>query len=1096
MNVGAGAAVPSQDALSASPFRVRTSGGRPLGRDDELGVLLRVAEEARRGHDARIVLVSGDAGIGKSTVVDTFVAGLEGARVLRGECLDTGAGQLPYAATVQAIRPVLRDPEQWGVEISAAARVSLSRLVPDLLGAEGMTSRVDALGQDQLVEHLLGVVEQAAAACPLLVLVIEDVHWCDPASRDVLGYLLANLGGVRALVVMTARTTEIGRGHPARPLLDTVTRSPRATRLDLGPLDAAALLSLLRDRVMDARELGDVMDRSGGNPLYALELANGHGALTDQLADLLLARFDGCAQRTKQVLRILAAVGGPVDHVVLLEVSSLAPDELDAAVREAIERHLLIVDGVAYRLRHALIADAIEAGSLPSELLAVHSALADRLLQGGGIDAEDAAELARHLRVAGRRDEELEAAFRAATHARTVFAYRDARLSLERVAELWHLVPDAEARVGTDLPGVMQAASQCALADLDERRTVALATKGLELLGDAEQDRERAAALHTLVGRGHDLDWERSEPAFRTALSLVRDQRTPLRARVEAAFSTAMMKQGIFGEGEALAAHAAEVAEAVGEQTAWAEALITLATIRGQRGDAAESARLFARARRVAEDAGAVVQQMRAASGHSGILANQGAFEAAIEECQRAVDLAEAHGLGRTRGMDLRINLLGPSIDLGRLEEALAIGLEAMVLAPEGAARGGLLTQTGMAAIRSGDVRLARWLMEEADREMASSRQIWFQCFWGQLATEVALAEGNHETAVARVRVAFTAATDPDGPAFWAGEVGALYAEAVRAAGIDEDLDPVVRAVRDRAATGETRVHAGERMRLEAMALVSRGGDPKAVIERWNDALACYEAMPMPQRVAMCLLELGELHLRVGDRPAARTALARAARTAKDIGARPLLRRAKELLARHGLTAPTVEHTGVSATEQPEPATGRWQQTGHGWVIGLHDTSAVVPDAKGVRDIAVLLDNIGHDVHVFDLTGSGVLERRLEVIDDQARRRYARRIVELDERAALAAHHGDEATLETVRAERGWLVGQLRASAGLGHRTRLGADGEEKARQAVGARIRYAIKRIDEVCPDLADHLRRSIDLGVHCRYDPEVEVCWDVRTS
>ncbi|WP_341250609.1 hypothetical protein [Euzebya pacifica] len=76
------------------------------------------------------------------------------------------------------------------------------------------------------------------------------------------------------------------------------------------------------------------------------------------------------------------------------------------------------------------------------------------------------------------------------------------------------------------------------------------------------------------------------------------------------------------------------------------------------------------------------------------------------------------------------------------------------------------------------------------------------------------------------------------------------------------------------------------------------------------------------------------------------------------------------------------------------------------------------------------------------------------------------------------------------------MVGQLRASAGLGHRTRLGADGEEKARQAVGARIRYAIKRIDEVCPDLADHLRRSIDLGVHCRYDPEVEVCWDVRTS
>lgn len=1053
----------------------------------------------REGRGAHTVIVSGEAGIGKSTVLQALLETVEGARVLKGECLDVGSARLPYAPLVQALRPVLRDPDRWGVGLTHHARGTLARLLPELATAIAPAGPDDPeLGSTQLYEHLLQVVEQVAEGTDLLVLAVEDVHWSEPATCDLLQFLTSNLTTVPALLVLTVRGDEVDRGEAAHALLTALRRSPRATMVDLPPLPDHVVAEIVGGVDMDRHVLGAVLDRCGGNPLYALELAEGQGQLTHTLAELLLARVDRCAAATQDVLGILAAAGGKaVDHDVLAAVSGFDPALLRRCAHEAIAANLLRVDeDETYRFRHDLIADAVEARMLPTERRALHGDLAELLLADGGPAGPHARRLARHLRIARRPAEELQAAHAAALEAEGVFAHRDAVNLLERVAELWPTVPDAAQRTGGDLAAVYRRAAASALADLDHARTVTFAEQAIQQLGP-DGDSARRAALHALLGRGHEVDWVAAEAAYRTAMATLPPGDSRTRAEVEAAFASALMMEGRFSEGSTLAAHAAEVAGRVGACAEEADALITLATIHGQRGQAAESARLFAEARTVAEGCGSVRQQMRCAMGRSGILANQGEFEAAIAECRRAISIARAHGVDRTHGMDLRINLLGPMIDSGRLHEALAIGTDAIPSAPPGSSRAGLMTQSGMAAVRSGDIDLARELMDGALQEMPGSQQTWFVAFWGQLATEVAMADGDLDAAHRHVRTAFAAVTSPDGPAFWAGEVGALLAEVVLARGGREPLGQVVAAVRQAAAGGETRIHRGERLRLEAIHAQVTAEDPATVQARWEEALAAYDELPMPQRVVRCHLALAELHLQ-HDRAAAHRHWSAAMAGGEAIGAEPLLEAARRIREQAGFAVePVPEAPDVPARHTGTPdhdRQGVWTRTGDGWTVGWQGHVATVADAKGVRDIAVLLAHPGTDIHVFDLTGGGVIADRIPVLDEVARHRYARRIVEIDDQVGSGALPPEEQ--EELHTERDWLETQLRAAAGFGGRARLGADGVERARQAVGARIRYAIGRLEGVLPPLAAHLRHSLRLGTRCRYEPEQVVTWEVRAS
>lgn len=496
--------------------------GMVVGREPELAALRALAEEVRRSRELRVAVVAGEAGMGKTTLLEAFVGHLEGAAVLRGECLDLGSARLPYAPVLQALRPVMHDPGRWGLTIEEPARANLARLVPELGQVAPVPSGMSGIevGQTQLFEHLLDVVRQTAAAADLLVLALEDVHFSEPATADLLAFLVGNLIGVPVLGVMTVRADEVGRRHPARPLLSSLERSSRATRIDLSPLGAADLAALLQEALpaTPVTHVDEVLDRSGGNPLFALELAAGDG-VSDQLADLLLARVECCDAATQQVLRVVAAAGEDVDDDALAAVTGLPYAQLTAGLREAVDQRLVVVTGGGdYRFRHALIAEAVEQSLLPVEVRAIHRALGDRFALDGGNAGPHAGRLARHHRAAGRVDDELEAAYAAGMRAVDLVAYKDAQALLERVAELWPQVPDASARLGTELAEVYQTAAVCAISVLDHRRGVALAEQGLVHV-DAAADPERAALLHMWVGHGHDDDWAKAEPALRTALA-------------------------------------------------------------------------------------------------------------------------------------------------------------------------------------------------------------------------------------------------------------------------------------------------------------------------------------------------------------------------------------------------------------------------------------------------------------------------------------------------------------------------------------------------------------------------------------------------
>jgi predicted ATPase len=180
----------------------RISSTRLVGRAAEL-VRLEAALADAAGGRPRTVLLGGEAGIGKTRLLAALTARAaeQGARVLSGACLQVGEGTLPFSPVAQALRQLVRRLDPAGLErVVGAGRAELARLVPGLGPAEATAPVTGELARARLFELLLGVVERLAADRPL-VLAVEDLHWADRSTLDLLGFLVANLGEAAVLLV-------------------------------------------------------------------------------------------------------------------------------------------------------------------------------------------------------------------------------------------------------------------------------------------------------------------------------------------------------------------------------------------------------------------------------------------------------------------------------------------------------------------------------------------------------------------------------------------------------------------------------------------------------------------------------------------------------------------------------------------------------------------------------------------------------------------------------------------------------------------------------------------------------------------------------
>ncbi len=567
-----------------------------VGRAAELELLLGSLDRAASGH-AGAVLLAGDAGVGKTRLLDEVTARAteRGVRVLTGQCVDLGEVGLPYLPFVDLFRPVAADPAlvpESSVSPALAGMLAGRPAGPSAAPAPEESRDVDvplpnrAARQPvddsrlQLFESVAGLVCGLATAGPLL-LVIEDLHWADRSSRDLLRYLLARLADEPVAVIASYRSDDLHRRHPLRPLLAELVRLPAVERLDLRPLpdiDMGALVRRLAGPVPE-QTVDDVVARAEGNAFYAEELlaAGAQGtALPLALTDVLLTRVEQLSPAAQQVLRIAGVAGRRVRHELVAAVSGLEPEALDEALAEAVHHHLLVVsDGGRYRFRHALLREAVLADLLPGERVRLHAAVATYLRSSPG--AGTAAERAHHARGSNDLPAAFDASLEAAVEARRVGAPAEQLQHLEAALALWSAVPDPAGRAGRDQAALLLETAAAARTVGELQRAVALLRAALASLDPDAAPAVRARLHYTLAQamvRVEDVAGAHRESSAAMAL-VPADPPSEVRAWAATTHARMSYMAGRPADGDAAAEEALAAADALGLDAAWADIAVT-----------------------------------------------------------------------------------------------------------------------------------------------------------------------------------------------------------------------------------------------------------------------------------------------------------------------------------------------------------------------------------------------------------------------------------------------------------------------------------------------------------------------------------------
>jgi DNA-binding CsgD family transcriptional regulator/tetratricopeptide (TPR) repeat protein len=694
-----------------------------VGRARELSALGDALVRARAGASST-VLVGGEAGVGKTRLIKEFTERAHDAMVLVGGCLELGTEGLPFAPFTAVLRGLVRELGRDGVAalVPGGTTRGLARLLPEF----GEPDKEGAEARARLFEQVLGLLERLAQERPVL-LVVEDAHWADRSTRDLLSFLVRyQRTAGRLLTVVTYRTDELHRTHPLRPLLAELGRIEWVTRAELRRLtrrEAVAQAASILEREPSPATMDLIYARSEGNPLFVEALLNdagGDDALPESLRDLLLASVERLPEETQELLRVASAGGQRIEHDLLTAVAGLDDNALSRALRPAVAGNVLVVDGEGYAFRHALIREALHDDLLPGEHTRLHTRFAEALERDLSIlpAPRGAIELAHHWHSAHDSTWALVSAWRAAAAARTSTAYDEQLRMLSRVLELWDQVPDAGERIGGDRLSVLRQTAAVAHLAGEYERSIALASAALDEL-DHDADPIRSARL--LRQRGltrYDLGRPGYVDDLRRAAELApADKPSKVRGQVLESLSRMLHQPEDWREKIATAQLAMEIGHEIGDANVEAHALISLTWARCRYSEMESQLSAFAEARRIATDGEAYNAVMRCAISESDALEGAGWHERAALVAREGIAEAAHYGLARTSGTFLSINLAEPLVSLGRWDEALEVVEHALDLAPPAPYRASL---QGFAT----DIALARGQFDRAERLLDSSRSV------------------------------------------------------------------------------------------------------------------------------------------------------------------------------------------------------------------------------------------------------------------------------------------------------------------------------------------------------------------------------------
>jgi DNA-binding CsgD family transcriptional regulator/tetratricopeptide (TPR) repeat protein len=532
------------------------AGGVFVGRARELRELERALDAARAGTGAS-VLVAGEAGIGKTRLASELASRARDAGfvVLLGRSIDLVGTELPYQPVAEALRPL-------GKPWPAAGEAPGSQL--------------------RVFEETLALLTGSAASAPVL-LVLEDLHWADTSTLDLVVFLAHNLGNRPVLSLATCRADEPASAARMGRLADGVRRSGSAHILELSPLGREELGELLAAQAghpLPAALTDAIAARSEGNPFFAEELLATSpvqgGQLPQALRELLLQRVARLDHQAQNVLRLAAAAGREVGYPLLRATAGLPDGALRDSLRAAVDGGVLVAepDTGSFRFRHALLAEAIYTTILPGEREELHARLAEELTRSR---AAGAAELVPHWAAAGRSAEALAASVEAARQAEAVFGLAEAHAHLERALALWPAVPGAAGLTGLGLPELCAWTARLASQVGAGPRAVELARRATDLVGAEEP--HRAALLHVSLGEylyetGHD---EAALAALERAVELVpAELASPERAFALGSLAGGLMMAWRYPESLPISEQALALARSLGAREAEVRALTVL----------------------------------------------------------------------------------------------------------------------------------------------------------------------------------------------------------------------------------------------------------------------------------------------------------------------------------------------------------------------------------------------------------------------------------------------------------------------------------------------------------------------------------------
>jgi DNA-binding CsgD family transcriptional regulator/tetratricopeptide (TPR) repeat protein len=632
-----------------------------VGRERELARL----QSALAGQ-VRLVLVVGDAGIGKTRLVGEGLrrATAAGMVAVGGGCLPLRE-KLPLLPVADALAELSRLDGGAPFEAALAAapayvRPEVARILPRL-GVPDATGPVEGWRHERLfsgIAELLGGVARRSA----VALLIEDVHWADTATLDFLTYLV-RVGRDSAMsVVVTCRSDEVPLNAAVADWLTHVRRDARVEEIRLGPLSHEEVTDQVTALVGARPPAGlveEVYARAEGHPFFTEQLIgviDSDGLLPEsvglpaRLAELLVARSARCSADARAVLIALAVAGRPLTEDMVGEITELDPGRVRAAVRELMEARLLAApaDG-GYQPRHALLAEAVAAELLPGERVSLHERVARALVAAGGESL--AAEAAGHWAAAGRAGEELQARLTAARAAEQVFAYADAAAHWQRAIELCEANRGANLGDGLDLPHLYVQAVDALDAAGDLGRAAMVAEQAYRQFAD-HPDRATAAVIHLRVGhlRAHESP-PAGGPLMNEALRLF--EGTPPSTEHAQAWLDYAVRVLFHGGGrhreEVLAAlnRAFKTAVAAGAASQISQSLSLLAYQSFLHGEVEEGFRLLAQARTQSDDGWA---KLSLAILESDALLKVGKLEEATQVGLRGFEDAQGFGFGNSGG--------------------------------------------------------------------------------------------------------------------------------------------------------------------------------------------------------------------------------------------------------------------------------------------------------------------------------------------------------------------------------------------------------------------------------------------------------------